>query len=91
MKTMATIKKHLISSKDMTPVYALENLTQLCMNLSKGNWLGVIERKMDRLRILTTKGEGWIRSEDVEEINHFDFTISYDASGILQYRAQIPR
>lgn len=88
---MATIKKHLISSKDMTPVYALENLTQLCMNLSKGNWLGVIERKMDRLRILTTKGEGWIRSEDVEEINHFDFTISYDASGILQYRAQIPR
>lgn len=86
---MATIKKHLISSKDMTPVYALENLTQICMRLSKGNWLGVIERKIDRLRILTTKGEGWIRSEDAQEINDFDFSVTYDASGILQYKALV--
>jgi hypothetical protein len=91
MKTMATIKKHLISSKDITPVYALENLTEICMNLTKGNWLGVLERKMDRLRILTTKGEGWIRTEDVAEINHYDFSVSYDASGTLQYGALFAR
>jgi len=85
MKTMATIKKHLISSKESTPVYSLENLTGLRMNLSKGNWLGVLERKIDRLRILTTSGEGWIRSEDVSEPNQYEFSISRDANGMLQY------
>lgn len=85
MKTMATIKKHLISSKESTPVYTLENLTGLRMNLAKGNWLGVLERKIDRLRILTTNGEGWIRSEDVTEPNTYDFSVSIDSNGQVQY------
>ncbi|WP_235291451.1 hypothetical protein [Portibacter lacus] len=85
MKAMPTIKKHLISSKEHTPVYALENLTMLRMNLPKGNWLGVIERKIDRLRILTTNGEGWISTEDVAEPNQFEFKIFHDSNGMLQY------
>lgn len=85
MKTMATIKKHLISSKDSTPVYSLENLTGLRLKLPKGNWLGVLERKMDRLRVLTTQGEGWIRLDDAVETNYFDFKVLHGANGELSY------
>ncbi|WP_235297657.1 hypothetical protein [Portibacter marinus] len=85
MKTMATIKKHLISSKESTPLYSLENLTDLRMKLPKGNWLGVLEKKMDKLRVLTTFGEGWISLEDACETNYFDFKVRAGRNGELSY------
>ena len=82
---MATIKKHLISSKESTPLYALENLTGIKIQLPKGNWLGVLERKIDRLKVLTTQGEGWISLEDTLETNHFDFSVRHNSNGELSY------
>lgn len=82
---MTTIKKHLISSKDQTPIYSFENLSNVVAKISRGQWLGVVERKVDRLRIITTLGEGWIRSEDVEETNKFNFRVFHDENGLLQY------
>ena len=82
---MPNIKKHLVSFKESTPIYAFENLTEVLTNLSRGSWLGVIERKNDFLRIITTKGEGWIRSEDAVETNFFNLKITRDDQGIIQY------
>lgn len=82
---MSAIKKHLISSKDKTPIYSLENLSNVIACLSRGTWIGVLERKSDRLRVLSTLGEGWIKSDDVEETNKFMFTSFHDENGILQY------
>lgn len=82
---MPNIKKHLVSFKESTPIYAFENLTEVLANLSRGSWLGVIERKNDFLRIITTKGEGWIRSEDAVDTNFFNLKIIRDDQGIIQY------
>ncbi|GEM_PF-1457635 len=85
MKTMATIKKHLISSKESTPLYSLENLTGMRLRLPKGDWLGVLERKIDRLRVLTTQGEGWISLDDAAEANYYDFKVLHGSNGELSY------
>ncbi len=83
---MPHIKKHMISSKDKTPIYAFENLSKVRAMLSKGNWIGIIERKKDLFKIITTLGEGWIKSEDVEDTNKFDFKVYRDEAGVIQYQ-----
>ncbi len=82
---MTTVKQHLISSKELTPIYTLENLCEVRTNISRGNWIGVIEKRSDRLKIISTAGEGWIKYDDAEETDKFSFKVFHDENGMVQY------
>jgi hypothetical protein len=82
---MSTIRKHLITSKDLTPIYSFENLSGVIAKIARGSWVGVLERKTDRLRVICTSGEGWMKSDDVEETNKYNFRVFHDENGMLQY------
>lgn len=82
---MTSVRQHLVSLKEFTPLYKLENLEEVSTRLPKGNWLGVIERKSDRLRVITTQGSGWIKSEDTSTLKSNAIRILQAENGSVQY------
>jgi hypothetical protein len=85
MITMTAVKKHVISSKDNTPIYSMEDLSQISALIPKGNWLGILEKKENLLKVISTQGSGWIRMDDIEETNKYKLRVFRDSRGEIQY------
>ena len=82
---MPHVTQHMVTSKDLTPVFRFDDLKEIKQRLPKGFWLGIIESKLDKLKILTTQGEGWIRMSDATKSNLFDLKIVRDQEGNINY------
>lgn len=76
----------MITSRQETPLYALEDLSKIITFLPKGNWLGIIKILHDRLYVISTEGNGWINKNDAEETNKYKFKVYHNDSGYIQYK-----
>ena len=61
---MSNIVKHIISLKEKLPVYAENSGTKVKGYISKGEWLGVIAKYQSRLKVISSKLDGWVNPED---------------------------
>jgi hypothetical protein len=84
-KTMPQITQHMVTSREQTPVFARDDLIEVKANLPKGNWLGILERKLGKLRVISSKGEGWIKSDDAIKANAYDLRVIRDLAGQINY------
>jgi len=63
------IHTHLIAGKTATPVYHQPTQDGVPVtSVSKGSWLGVIEKHLDWIKVIGIEIEGWVRKTDVEEL-----------------------
>jgi hypothetical protein len=68
-KKKIMINTHLIAGKTATPIYTDPTADgSPVTSIPKGSWLGVIERKLDWIKVIGTQIEGWVRKNDVEEL-----------------------
>lgn len=82
---MPQITQHMVTSKETTPVFTMDDLSEVKTILPKGNWLGIIEQKLGKLKIISTVGEGWVRLDDAVKANSFDLRIVGDMGGQINY------
>jgi hypothetical protein len=80
------IRSHLIATKALTTIFkspAGEAATTC--NIQRGSWLGVIDRIGDWIHVISTTCEGWVRKEDVAELNPMDLHIQYSPGKPIEY------
>ncbi|MEO5906694.1 MAG: hypothetical protein ABIQ11_08210 [Saprospiraceae bacterium] len=80
------IQSHLYTNKPQTILYTDRSVTSssVCV-LNQGNWVGVLEAGDDWFRVLSIKGEGWVRAEDVEERSPFNLHVQWTPGQPIQY------
>lgn len=61
------IQSHLYTRLDETPVYdkPADGGRQIT-NLGAGNWVGVIHQIGEWAKVLSVRGEGWVKAEHLE-------------------------
>ena len=80
------IQSHLYTKKPQTHLYAVPTANAEPVSvLSQGNWVGVLESKDNWFRVLSIQGEGWVRSEDVEERSPFNLHVQWTPGQPIQY------
>ena len=82
------IRSHLIATKALTTIFktpAIESITTC--DIQRGAWLGVLDRLGDWVHVITTQCEGWVRREDVEELQPMELRIQYSPGKPIEYVA----
>lgn len=80
------IRSHLIATKALTSIFNTPTGdTSSTCNIQRGSWMGVKDRLGDWIHVITTTCEGWVRREDVEELNPMDLHIRYSPGKPIEY------
>lgn len=81
-----TIQSHLYASKPETPVFPEPKGESIPVHvLHRGNWLGVLERINDWIRVIGIECQGWVRAEDVEERPPFSLHAFWSPGKPIEY------
>ncbi len=80
------IQSHLYTRLEETPVYdqPVDGGRTLTL-LGQGNWVGVIRRLGEWIRVLSVRGEGWVRAEHVEARPPFQLHVLLSEGDNISY------
>jgi hypothetical protein len=87
-KPLEMIQSHRYTRNADTSLYSDKIESSNIINrLSKGDWVGVLEKIDGWFRVLCIQGEGWVRSDDVEERSPFNLHVQWTPEGVIKYVA----
>ena len=82
------IRSHLIATKALTTIFnAPAGESTTTCDIQRGAWLGVLDRLGDWIHVISTQCEGWVRREDVEELQPMELRIQYSPGKPIEYVA----
>jgi hypothetical protein len=82
------IRTHLIATKALTNIFiAPTGEAPATCSIRQGSWMGVLDKIGDWVHVITTQCEGWVRREDVEELNSMGLHIHYSPGQPIEYVA----
>lgn len=79
------IQSHLYANKTETPLFAERGVNEQIAVLGIGNWVGVLDITEDWYHVLTIKGEGWVKKEDVEARSPFNLHVHWVPGKPIEY------
>ncbi len=80
------IHDHLYAGKAETPVFGFpKDDGNPVYILHQGNWIGVLKRESGWIHVISIAGEGWVKSEDVEERPPFSLHILWSPGNPVSY------
>ena len=80
------IQSHLYTRLEETPVFDKPaDGGQMLTMLGQGNWVGVIKRLGEWIRILSVRGEGWVKAEHVEDRPPFQLHVQWSEGDNISY------
>ena len=80
------IRNHLYVKSSNTAVFPIPAESSLPSRLlSKGNWVGVVEKVGEWVRVVGVYFTGWIKADQLESRPPFDLHIEQDASKPVAY------
>ena len=83
------IHTHLIASKTETPIYTSPTMDgEPTTSITKGLWLGVIEKKLGWFKVIGSQIEGWVRGTDVEELPPMKLRAVWSPGKPIEYMLQ---
>lgn len=66
---MSNIVKHIFSLSEKLPIYSDNSGTNVKGYLSKGEWLGVLSMYQSRLKVITSKIDGWVNADECTSVD----------------------
>ena len=80
------IQSHLYTYKEVTNLYPERGeAANPMLILSKGMWLGELERLDGWVHVLGIQGDGWVKAEDVETRSPFNLHVHWSPGKPIEY------
>lgn len=79
------IHSHLYARNADTPLFAAKEHSDPSCLLSKGTWLGVVDKTEGWYKVIGIQCEGWVRTEDVEPLSPFNLHVQWKPGEPIQY------